>query len=61
MENIIGKPIDKINILQFEGQFYFSFYFNWGFFFSAGYLFFKKLYRKLFNEYTENYNLVLQP
>jgi hypothetical protein len=62
MENIIRKAISEVNITlqQFVGQFYFSFYFNWGFYFSAGYLFYKKINIKLSNENIKNYNLIIQ-
>jgi hypothetical protein len=63
MKKIIRKALFEVNISieQLSGQFYFSFYFNWGFFFSAGYLFYKRIFRKLSNEGTKNYILVLQP
>lgn len=42
MNDIIGKGIAE--------HLYFSFYFNWGFYFSAGYLFCYKIYESFFNE-----------
>lgn len=66
MKDIVRKSLSHISfqICLFAEQaienLYFSFYFNWGYYFSAGYLFYKKINKKLSNEGIKNFNFIVQ-
>ncbi len=52
--------MDQIIRKETAVQFYFSFYFNWGFYFSAGYLLCKKVWLFLSNEWYRKLRVLMQ-